>query len=763
VTRFLLAGLLLAGAALRAAYLGDLREAPDWASPLADAAFHDYWAKGLARGDWTPPAGEPDPRIREVPFLRPPGYPYFLALVYKVAGTDPLVPRVAQMLLGIANVVLAWRLGRRIFGEGAALTAAALCAVWWAIPYFEGELQAPALAQTLALSTMLALSRWAARPAWGWAVAGGVLAGALALVWANAALFLPVAALWVFAGAGERSRGRALHALAFCVAAGLAILPATARNLVVSGELVPISENGAINLWIGNNEEADGVSSRVPELAELTGLSGWSWFSYDRIVQGVARREGAEPDYSDAARFFRRRALEWIRANPGAFLQLTIRRAVLFWGPDEISNNEAIRFEKEASRVLAWQPGFAVVSSAFVVGLVLAGAAMRAGRAERAGIRDPATVRLVAAFVAVWFVSYLPFLAAARFRVPLLPFLFLFVGYALARGVALAKTGAWSRLGAGLAVWAGVWLVARVPVSDSASVDRAWWHTDRGVAFANAGRSDDAVTEFRAALAANPGYVDARTHLASTLLALGRTEEAAGHLRQVVAERPERSDLRMQLVGLLVGAGRWREAVVELEEAARREPLEPGVQFELGRALVETGRPEEGIAAFRRSLELAPGQSVAHANVGIALSKLGRRDEAIAEFRESLDLNPFSAEVHYHLGNELAAAGRRDEAAAAFEEAIRVEPKYVEPRVHLGNLCNERGDWAKAVEWYEKALAIDAKHVTALYNLAGSLGNLGRLDEAIAALERLLEENPGHELARERLRVLREMKGRGSP
>jgi tetratricopeptide (TPR) repeat protein len=754
----LLSGILIAGAVLRAAYLGDLRVAPDWASPLADAAFHDYWARGLATGDWAPPPGEADPRIREVPFLRPPGYPYFLALLYRVAGTDPLVPRVAQMLLGLANAFLAWRLGRRLFGEGAALAASALCACWWALVYFEGELQAPALAQTLALSAMLALSRWAARPAWAWAAAAGILAGALALVWANAALFLPVAAVWMFAGAGARERAPAAHALAFAAAASLAILPATVRNLVVSGELVPISENGAINLWIGNHEEADGVSSRLPDLAELTGQSGWSWFSYDRIVQGVARREGTEPDYSDAARYFRRRAVEWITGNPGAFLRLTLRRAILFWGPDEISNNEAIRFEKEASRALAWQPGFAVVSSAFLVGLVLAGAAMRAGRTELAGIRDPATVRLVAAFVAVWFVSYLPFLAAARFRVPLLPFLFLFVGYAVARGAALAAAGAWSRLAAGLAVWAGVWLVARAPASES-PVDRAWWHTDRGVAFANAGRPADAVAEFHAALAANPGYVDARTHLASTLVELGRTDEAAGHLRQVVAERPERADLRMQLVGLLVAGGRWREAVVELEAAARSQPDEPGVYFELGRALVETGRHEEGIAAFRRSLELAPGQSVAHANVGIALSKLGRRDEAIAAFRESLDLNPFAAEVHYHLGNELAAAGRTDEAAAAFEEAIRVEPKYVEPRVHLGNLCNERGDWAKAVEWYEKALEIDATHVTARYNLAGSLGNLGRVDEAIAVLEKLLERNPGHELSRERLRILRERKG----
>ena len=69
-------GLILAvGLALRLAYLSERREAPDFDQPTADAAFHDYWARGLATGDWTPPAGENDPEISRVPFLRPPGYP----------------------------------------------------------------------------------------------------------------------------------------------------------------------------------------------------------------------------------------------------------------------------------------------------------------------------------------------------------------------------------------------------------------------------------------------------------------------------------------------------------------------------------------------------------------------------------------------------------------------------------------------------------------------------------------------------------------
>ncbi|MHC4610925.1 MAG: hypothetical protein ACYS7M_11330, partial [Planctomycetota bacterium] len=74
--------ILLVALLLRCSYLGELVDAPDFSHPIIDAAFHDYWARGLATGDWTPPDETPDPQISTSPYFRPPGYPLFLALVY---------------------------------------------------------------------------------------------------------------------------------------------------------------------------------------------------------------------------------------------------------------------------------------------------------------------------------------------------------------------------------------------------------------------------------------------------------------------------------------------------------------------------------------------------------------------------------------------------------------------------------------------------------------------------------------------------------
>ena len=92
-----LVAILLLAAGLRGLYLAELVRNPLFGDPAVDAQYHDYWARGLATGNWTPPEGCPDPLIRTRPFLRPPGYPYFLAIIYRVIGPSYVGAAVVQM------------------------------------------------------------------------------------------------------------------------------------------------------------------------------------------------------------------------------------------------------------------------------------------------------------------------------------------------------------------------------------------------------------------------------------------------------------------------------------------------------------------------------------------------------------------------------------------------------------------------------------------------------------------------------------------
>ncbi len=194
--RWLLAAILAAGLLLRLTYLLEVSRAPDFDAPRFEARYHDYWARALITGDWTPPAGVTDPEIRSRPYFRPPGYPFFLALTYRLTGTGYWWPRALQMALGLASCLLLHRLARQGFGRPAALFAAALMAVYWIFIFFEAELMAVSLLLLLLISALVLAARWREGLTVRRALGVGVLIGLAALVRPNAAVLLPVLVLW---------------------------------------------------------------------------------------------------------------------------------------------------------------------------------------------------------------------------------------------------------------------------------------------------------------------------------------------------------------------------------------------------------------------------------------------------------------------------------------------------------------------------------------------------------------------------------------
>ena len=755
ITWIALAIILLAGAALRASYLREIVDTPEFTSPLADPAFHDYWARSILSGDWTPPAGEENPRIAEVPYQRPPGYPYFLALSYALTGKSYLGARIVQMIVGLGTAVLAFFLGRALFSRAAGLLLAAFCATYWVFIYFEGELHAPVLISALNLALLLALTLWAKRPTMTRAVVAGLLLGIGALVQSTTLLFAPVGAAWMALSGGKLGARAKRDALAFLVATVVAVAPATIRNWVVAKDFVAISSNGAINLFIGNNPEADGVSVRIPDLQEMAWMSGWSWFSYDRIVAGMSLREGRLLKYSEASRIFTKKALDFIRENPSKFAALCVKRAALFWGPAEIANNRAIQVDKDRSPTLRRLPGFPWALSFSLAGvLALVWQRRRAPQESRAPSTDAALVA-IGLFILTFFLSFVPFLAAARFRVPIIPVILIFAAYGIVCFVQALQGRAWKPAAIALAVWAGIFVVSRHSFYESGP-DEAWWHTDRAASLVQEGKLEEAVGELEEALRANPGYVDALVNLGGTMAELGRYDEAIARYQDVLKHRPDRADIRLRLGTLLIQTGKSGEAVKELEEVAKANPTSALAQFELGRALIEEKRDAEGIEALQRSLQIDPKQPVAYVNIGISLAAKGDHEKAIEAFRSAIGAAEVAPDAHLHMAHSYRTLGKLEDAEKEYLEAFRQSPESVQAPIGLGNLYLTEKRNEDAERWYARAIGIDPRNLSARCNLAGAFANQGKYQEAVSELEAALRIDPDHPIAKERLRVIRE-------
>lgn len=590
----LLAVIIIVGIGLRGLYLRELVNTPDFEFPLVDADYHDYWARGMASGVWAPPRFEPDPKIQQYPYFRPPGYPFFLAAIYKLTGRGYVAPRVVQMVIGLLNALLAFALARRLLGHIVGLIVAALMSAYWVFIYFEGEFLEPVFAVLLALSVVYVLATWVKDMSWPRMLAAGVLVGVLALVRPNALLWVPTIGLWILWVMSRRGMKRRaiVGAAALVIGTLIAVVPVTIRNSVVGDDFVPISSNGGVNLFIGNNERADGlVRGTMPGIGTLD-----TSFDHLAIVASVERKTGRRMKHSEVSDYLADEAFGWMRKHPGRVVGLMWKKTLLFWGPTEPADNKVVAGDRAHSAILSRIPlTFSMVLALALAGLLLfvhdcRPRAPAGGEAAHHARERWEIIVLILYLVLVWYASHLPFAVTARYRVPIIPFLLLLGAFYIERMWRIVRDKDWTKT----AIWASILAAALILASiDSGSDDEpsmARWHYQRGIAFTRSGRPDRAIGEYRSALKMNPRYAAVHNDLAAMLAGTGRIAESIPHFRKALEEKPNDGTL----------------------------------QFNLGLALELVGATEEARTHYAEALRLRPGDSEARAG-------LSRIEQTLAE------------------------------------------------------------------------------------------------------------------------------------
>ncbi len=662
----LLALILLLGGALRVSYLRELVHNPDFALPQIDPAYHDYWARGLATGDWTLPknlSDWTDPEIRSQPYLRPPAYPFFLAGVYYLFGGSYLAARIAQMALGLANGVLAYLLGRRLFGSATGLVFAALMSCYWAFIYFEGELLEPVLLVTFGLALFYVLSFWSDRFTLGRGLAGGVLFGLFALVRANILLFAPIVLGWSWWVARRRKESRRLTPVGLGFVAGIALMiaPVTIRNWVVAKDFVLITSNIGISLYTGNHEGANGRYTIIPDLKELGAGDNWTCFDYPKMVRGVEKRLGRKVKHSEVSSYFVDRAMQFIRTHPARALKLVAIKAALFWGPEEVGSNKVVELEKANSATLRHLPGFPLPLSLAIFGVFQFFLAKRS-RGERDELPSSAAERqfevsiLLILFILTYFGSYLPFFVVGRYRMPVVPFLFLFGAYGLYHVGRLFVFGRRAAAFGGLATLLVLYAIASVHLVPY-QPNRAQWHLLRASCYRLADKPDLAMAECREAVAADPASEEAHRRLADLLYNKADYAEAAEHYASAVELRPDYMQARYNLASALRELHRYDEAAGHLRWIVEHQTGLPEAHYLLARTLKDAGDDDGAVEQYRRAIALQPGYYQAHNNLANILVTQGKVDEAIEHYRRALEAKPDYTTARQNLDRALRSKG----------------------------------------------------------------------------------------------------------
>jgi tetratricopeptide (TPR) repeat protein len=597
----ILLGVALLALVLRLVYIWQISHAPFFDLRIGDARAYHEWAIRIASGDW----------LGKGVFYQAPFYPYFLAVVYKSFGASAAMVRFVQAVLGAGTCVLLAAAGMALFGESGAI-AGLLLAVYPPAIFLDGLLEKSALVSflTAALLYLVATGHSGRRVFFG-----GVILGCLCLTRENALLLAAPLLLWLLVH--ER---RPLMAAIFIAGCLLVLLPVGVRNYTVGGEFHLTTSQFGPNFYIGNHAGASGFYE------PLVSGHGAAVDEQDDAVRLAEEVSGRTLSPDEVSAFWTARALEFIREQPGAWLELLTRKLALAYNAVEIADTESQDVYAEWSSILRV---LSPISFAVVFGLGALGAFMTADHWRR--------LWFLYAIALTYTASIVLFYVFARYRFPLVPMLILLgAGGIAAWRETMAPPKQRRRALAALVIAAGL---AFLPLAHR-RIDRTTHYVNIANAFLrDPAKWDQAADFYDKALKESPRSPAAHSGLGYLLVQIQRPEDAIAHYRTAVEGWPDNADLRLNFAVALAEAHDEPRALDELDAAAALRPRDPRPYLAAGRLLLTLSRPDEARNAFQQAVAADPRSADAHDGLGKALEAAGRLAEANEAFARARALN----------------------------------------------------------------------------------------------------------------------------
>jgi adenylate cyclase len=153
---------------------------------------------------------------------------------------------------------------------------------------------------------------------------------------------------------------------------------------------------------------------------------------------------------------------------------------------------------------------------------------------------------------------------------------------------------------------------------------------------------------------------------------------------------------------------------------------------------------DRAVGLAEKAVALNQSSPEAHEQLGFMYLQDNQFDAAIREVKHAILLDPDYAKGYARLAEVLAFAGRPEETAPLVERAMAMEPYVWAPWYQwiLGLAYHGMREYDRAIEALRRCLADDPKFYPAHVHLTAVYGELERTDEARAAAEKVLEQDP---------------------
>ncbi len=267
-----------------------------------------------------------------------------------------------------------------------------------------------------------------------------------------------------------------------------------------------------------------------------------------------------------------------------------------------------------------------------------------------------------------------------------------------------------------------------------------------GRLFLGESRPTEALSRFDAALQIDPTSVDAVVGDAAAKLAAERPGDAKEQLLDARARYPKSADVALLLgkVEERVGSREDAEAdyrsAIALIDPKRPDAVAPYVA--LSELCLSRGAYSEAMAVLDEARQRLSPSVALDCAFGEVAEHQGNLAEAVARYRSAIARDPRGAMPRFQLAVALRKAHQLAEARAELDQVAAVDADYPGLLLERGQLFEELGEIKTAVEEFQLALAKAPDDADLQLRVGSVLLAVGRTDEALTMLRKVLEKRP---------------------
>lgn len=258
-----------------------------------------------------------------------------------------------------------------------------------------------------------------------------------------------------------------------------------------------------------------------------------------------------------------------------------------------------------------------------------------------------------------------------------------------------------------------------------------------GMAYSDAGATEEASASFALAIKQNPGNGRALYHLGLIESGVpGQVPLALAHLREATHQEPANAAYGIALGRVMLQHDNAREALGLLKHLHAEGPEEGERDLLLGIAQIIVNGPAQAVATLEKAVEENPSLALSEDILGFCYSVQGETAKAAAAYGRASDMEPKSrvfahgaavasdrandathammyatraaalpgamGQDYYFLGRAYAKANQNQDAIRELNQAIAMDPELEEAYYLLARTYTKIGETAQASEWVAK-------------------------------------------------------------